>query len=361
VLTRITEELPGTLPTDVAQVGAALGSLLRAVADEQPVALGIHDAQYSDDASLDALGAAITHVGELPVVAVLTATATWDQVPPALLRIRAELGRNLPGAEVRLEPFTDGETRQVVFAQSPWCASDGERERLARRVFFETGGNPFLVSTLLRGLADASSLRAEVLEWPPPGGTDQSPLPISVPVMARRATTARIAKLDEPTQGVLKAASIGPTAIDVDLVVALTGQSRTAVENALGALERARLVAFAGDRYTVAAPLIAQVVLSEWLLPGERRLLRERAMTALAARSDIEARVFRAELAAAVAPGPAAFDAAIEVARLAVAAKSRRTAHQALEAAERALPPDDEPRRLALAEMRAAVSSVADA
>jgi DNA-binding SARP family transcriptional activator len=361
VLTRITEELPGALPTDVAQVGAALGSLLRAVADEQPVALGIHDAQYSDDASLDALGVAITHVGELPVVAVLTATATWDQVPPALLRIRAELGRNLPGAEVRLEPFTDGETRQVVFAQSPWCASDGERERLARRVFFETGGNPFLVSTLLRGLADASSLRAEVLEWPPPGGTDQSPLPISVPVMARRATTARIAKLDEPTQGVLKAASIGPTAIDVDLVVALTGQSRTAVENALGALERARLVAFAGDRYTVAAPLIAQVVLSEWLLPGERRLLRERAMTALAARSDIEARVFRAELAAAVAPGPAAFDAAIEVARLAVAAKSRRTVHQALEAAERALPPDDEPRRLALAEMQAAVSSVADA
>jgi len=359
VLTRITEELPGTLPTDVAQVGAALGSLLRAVADEQPVALGIHDAQYSDDASLDALGAAITHVGELPVVAVLTATATWDQVPPALLRIRAELGRNLPGAEVRLEPFTDSETRQVVFAQSPWCASDGERERLARRVFFETGGNPFLVSTLLRGLADASSLRAEVLEWPPPGGTDQSPLPISVPVMARRATTARIAKLDEPTQAVLKAASIGPTAIDVDLVVALTGQSRTAVENALGALERARLVTFTGDRYAVAAPLIAQVVLSEWLLPGERRLLRERAITALAARSDIEARVFRAELAAAVAPGPAAFDAAIEVARLAVAAKSRRTVHQALGAAERALPPDDEPRRLALAEMQAA-SSVAD-
>ena len=82
-------------------------------------------------------------------------------------------------------------------------------------------------------------------------------------------------------------------------------------------------------------------------------------MTALAARSDIEARVFRAELAAAVAPGPAAFDAAIEVARLAVAAHSRRTVHQALGAAERALPPDDEPRRLALAEMQAA-SSVAD-
>ena len=261
---------------------------------------------------------------------------------------------------MRLEPFTESETRQVVFAHSPWCAGDGERERLARRVFFETGGNPFLVSTLLRGLADASSLRAEVLEWPPPGGTDESPLPISVPVMARRAITARIAKLDEPTQGVLKAASIGPTAIDVDLVVALTGQSRTAVENALGALERARLVTFAGDRYAVAAPLIAQVVLSEWLLPGERRVLRERAITALAARSDIEARVFRAELAAAVAPGPAVFDAAIEVARVALAAKSRRTVHQALGAAERALPPDDEPRRLALAEMQAAVSSVAD-
>jgi len=278
-------------------------------------------------------------------------------VPPALLRLRAELGRRLRGVEVHLDPFSEAETRQVVFGQSQWCAGDVERDRLARRVFFETGGNPFLVTTLLRGLADASSLRAEVLHWPPAGETDQSPLPISVPQMARRAITARIAKLEEPTRRVLQAASIGPAAIDVNLLAALTEQSPAAVEDALGALERARLVALVGDRYAVAAPLIAQVVLAEWLLPGERRILRKRAVAALAPRSDIEARVLRAQLAAVVTPGAAAFDAAMEVAHAALAARARRTVQRALGAAVRALPPDDEPRRLALAQFQAAVSS----
>jgi len=351
------EAVSGALRSDTAQVAAALGTLLRAVADEQPVGLGVHDVQYSDDASLDALGGAIIQTAGLPMVAVLTATPTWDQVPPALLRLRAELGRRLRGVEVHLDPFSEAETRQVVFGQSQWCAGDVERDRLARRVFFETGGNPFLVTTLLRGLADASSLRAEVLHWPPAGETDQSPLPISVPQMARRAITARIAKLEEPTRRVLQAASIGPAAIDVNLLAALTEQSPAAVEDALGALERARLVALVGDRYAVAAPLIAQVVLAEWLLPGERRILRKRAVAALAPRSDIEARVLRAQLAAVVTPGAAAFDAAMEVAHAALAARARRTVQRALGAAVRALPPDDEPRRLALAQFQAAVSS----
>jgi DNA-binding SARP family transcriptional activator len=353
----IAQASPGGPPSDAAQVAAALGSLLRAVAGEQPVGLGVHDAQYSDDASLDALGGAITQLPGLPVVAVLTATPTWDQVPPALLRLRAELGRRLPGVEVHLDPFSEAETRQVVFGHSQWCASDVERDRLARRVFFETGGNPFLVTTLLRGLADASSLRDEVLHWPPAGETDQSPLPISVPQMARRAITARIAKLDEPTRRVLQAASIGRAAIDVSLLAALTEQSPAAVEDALGALERARLVALVGDRYAVAAPLIAQVVLAEWLLPGERRVLRERAIAALAGRSDIASRLLCAQLAATVTPGPASCDGAMDVARAALAAGARRTAHQAVAAAARALPRDDEPRRLALTQLEAAVSA----
>ncbi len=201
----------------------------------------------------------------------MTTTPAWGEAPPELLRLRAEIGRSLPGLEVQLEPLSEAETRQLVYAQSPWCADDDERERLARRVFFETGGNPFLVSTLLRALADASSLRAEVLAWPPHGETDESPLPISVPQLARRAITASVARLDEQTRRVLQAATIGAVAIDVGLVAALTGLPRAAVEDALAALERARLVTFEGHRYAVAAPLIAQVVLAEWLLPGERR------------------------------------------------------------------------------------------
>jgi DNA-binding SARP family transcriptional activator len=353
VLARLAPGMTG----DVGEIGAALGSVLRAVSEERPVGLAVHDAQYSDDASLDALCTAIAACPGAPVVGVVTATPPWDAVPSALHRLRSELGRALPGLEVRLEPFSEADTRELVFGASPWCASDADRERLARRVFFETNGNPFLATTLLRGLADASPLRAEVLAWPPPGGTDGSPLPISVPQMVRRAITARIAKLDAVTRRVLQAASIGSAAIDVDLVAALTEQPRPAVEDALAALERARLVVFAGDRYAIAAPLIAEVVRAEWLLPGERRILRERAIVALAARTDIDALVLRAQLAATITPGPAAFDAALSAARTALAASTRRTVRQALAAAARALPPDDPARHIALAELQAAVAS----
>jgi predicted ATPase len=283
---------------DVGEIGAALGSVLRAVSEEGPVGLAVHDAQYSDDASLDALCAAMAACPGSPIVVVVSATPPWDAVPPALLRLRSELGRAVQGVEVRLDPFSEADTRELVFRASPWCASDADRERLARRVFFETSGNPFLVTTLLRGLADASPLRAEVLAWPPAGGTDATPLPISVPQMVRRTITARIAKLDAMTRRVLQAASIGSAAIDVDLVAVLTEQPRPAVEDALAALERARLVVFVGDRYAIAAPLITQVLLAEWLLPGERRILRERAVGALAGRGDIAARALRAQLLA---------------------------------------------------------------
>ena len=351
----VMESVPGPEPGGVARVAAALASLLRALAEEHGVGVGVCDAQYSDGFSLDALGAAIAQLpaGATAVVAALTTSPTWGQVPPELLRLRAEIGRSLPGLEVRLEPLSQAETRTLVFERSSWCANDEERERLARRVLFETSGNPFLVTTLLRALADASPFRAEVLAWPPPGGTDGTPLPISVPQLARRAITARVAKLDQPARRVLQAATIGAAAIDVALLVALTDLPQAAVEDALATLERARLVTFEGSRYTIAAPLIAQVVLAEWLLPGERHMLRQHAINALTPRSDVPSRLLRVQLMALDEPGASAFDEAIALARAALAAGTRHTVRQALAAAAQAMPSGDASRRHLLALLEA--------
>lgn len=163
--------------------------------------------------------------------------------------------------------------------------------------------------------------------------------------------------LDQPTQRVLQAATIGAAAIDVELVATLTGLPRAAVEDALAVLEHARLVTFEGDRYTIAAPLIAQVVLAEWLLPGERHIMREHAITALDSRSDVQSRLLRVQLMVLDQPGVPAFDEAIALARGALAAGTRRTACQALAAAARAVPTDDAPRRQLLATLQAALPS----
>ncbi|PYO74808.1 MAG: hypothetical protein DMD67_12970 [Gemmatimonadetes bacterium] len=84
----------------------------------------------------------------------------------------------------------------------------------------------------------------------------------------------------------------------MELVAALTGASRDAVLERLALLERRHFVTFDGERYTIAAPLVAEVVSIEGLPPGECRSLRIRALDLLATRQDPESRLFRAQLLA---------------------------------------------------------------
>ena len=261
----------------------------------------------------------------------------------------------MPGQLVQLDPLSATETRQLVLACSAWCGNEKDRDRLARRIFFETSGNPFLIVTMLRGLAKASVLRADALGWPHPGVTIEEPLPMSVPSLARQAVAAHVAELDQTSLQVLRAASIGALAVDPELIASLTGLTSDGVEQALIVLERHGLLAFDGERYRFTAPLIAEVVRGERLLPGERRALRARAAAALASRQDLESRLLRAELLARTGPAGVAFAEAVAAAQAALAEAAPRAARRALAAAERTLEPADDVGRRTLAELRARV------
>src|SRR5207302_357572 len=130
-----------------------------------------------------------------------------------------------------------------VLRSSAWCVNQADRDRLARRVFFETSGNPFLIVTMLQGLEKAAVLRAEALAWPRPGVTIEQPLPMSVPSLARRAVMARLAELDGASLQVLRAASIGALAVDAELVAALTGLTPERIEQILRRAARRALAA----------------------------------------------------------------------------------------------------------------------
>src|SRR5438270_323944 len=247
-----------------------------------------------------------------PMLLVLSARTTFQEPSRALVRLRSDVGRagRLPGQVVQLEPLSAAETRELVLRGSAWCVSPADLDRLARRVFFETSGNPFLIVTMLQGLEKTAVLRAEALTWPRPGVTIEEPLPMSVPSLARQAVLARVAELDAASLQVLRAASIGALAVDPELIAALTGLAPERIEQLLAVLEHHGLLGFDGERYRFAAPLIAEVVRGERLLPGERRALRARAAAALASRPDLESRLLRAELMARTGPAAAAFAAA---------------------------------------------------
>src|SRR2546430_2302045 len=301
------EAFPGVAaraPADHAEVAAAVASLLRALAGEQPVALAVDEAHCGDGASIEALGGAMPQLAGLPLLLVLSVRATFQEPSRALVRLRSDVGRagRVPGQAVQLEPLSAADTRELVLRGSAWCVNQADLDRLARRVFFETSGNPFLIVTMLQGLEKTAVLRAEALTWPRPGVTIEEPLPMSVPGLARQAVLARVAELDAASLQVLRAASIGALALDPELIATLTGFAPERIEQMLVGLERHGLLAFDGERYRFAAPLIAEVVRGERLLPGERRALRARAAAALASRPDLESRLLRAELMARTGP-----------------------------------------------------------
>lgn len=321
-------------PRDHAEVAAALASLLKAVAEETPLALGLDQADFGDGATLAALHGAIEQLRSVPVVLVLTSPV--QGAPTELVQFQRDIGRGIAGGAIRLEPLKLEDLAELVAALAPWCTTEREQSRLTRRIAFETGGNPFLAVTMLHGLQDLAVLRQDALEWPVPQATFESPLPMLVPDLVRRAIVARLVLLDPETKAVLGAASIGDVALDLELIGVLSGITGPALDDRLTMLELQHFLSLESGRYVFPAPLVQQVVRSEGLTAGQVRGLRVRAVEALAGRQDLESRALRVELLARAAPGPRAFEAALEVVQMAIAAGARRTARRAILAAERA-------------------------
>ncbi len=320
---------------DVADMATALASVLGAAAEEQPLAIAIDDAHWADGMSLAALGAALGQLKASPVTLLLTVAQDVGQVPAELLQLQSDVGRTLPGLVVRLGALSKTDLAQLVAALAPWCRDDAERKRLTRRIAYETAGNPFLAVTLLGALAKPGNFQKDMVTWPPRGGTIDAPLPFSVPAVARHAIAMRISELTPTDVRVLSAASVCGQALDLELIAQVAGLSTADVERTLPACERRHLIQFDGRRYTFAAPLIAEVIRAECTTRGERRVLEQRAIDALAGRTDLESRALRVELLAHVAPDQAALDLALAVAREAQQVGARRMQDRAVAAAER--------------------------
>jgi len=353
----LAERAAPRLPKDRTEVADAFASLVEAVAQEGPIGLAIDDAHFADGASLEALPAALGRLKALPVVLVITSARLGEDLPPALLRLHSEIGRSLPGLARELTPLSSDDVRALTATLAPWCQTAREGDRLARRITFESAGNPFLAVTLLRGLADVASLRPDATMWPPPSATFEAPLPLSIPNLARAGIVARVARLDTDVRRVLVTASVLGVRLDLDLLAQVVDRPRAWVEQQLPALERANLVTFDGERYAFAAPLLAQAVRAEFLTSGERRALCRQAAAALAGRPDLASRALRLELLTELDPGEGAFLEATTVARMALAEGATRTARRALVAAEHALGRLGNEERLEVASLRAELAA----
>jgi DNA-binding SARP family transcriptional activator len=322
---------------DVADMATALASAFGAAAEDQPLAIAIDDAHWADGASVAALGAALPQLRSKAVTLFMTVAHGMGEPPPELLHLQSEVGRDIPGLSVRLAPLTEEDLARLVTALAPWCRDDSDRQRLTRRISYETAGNPFLAVTLLGALAKPGTAlqREMVAAWPPAGATIDTPLPFSIPGTARHAIGLRLGELSPVQLRVLRAAGVCGQALDIALIAEVAQLEQDDIERALPACERRHLIQFDGRRYTFAAPLIAEVIRADCTTRGERHTLEKRALDALAARSDLESRALRVDLLSHVAPDRAAFDLATAVALDASKVGARRMVEWSLAAAER--------------------------
>ncbi len=267
----LASRIPPRRPVDEGEVADAFANLLDAVTDEQPLVLLVDDGDCADAASLDALRVALVGAPGRPLALVLATAPLTAESPPAVISLAATVGRGVAGCRIDLAPLDASSLRTLVEQLAPWCQDEPARDRLVRRLLHETGGEPLMSVTLLESLQELASMRPELLCWPVPQHTFESPLPVPVPPVLRMAMLGRIARLDPEDRYLLGVAAWLGVRIDPGTLARAAGVAR--VEPALARLERARLVVLDESGYAFAAPLYAQLLASECLTPGERRNL----------------------------------------------------------------------------------------
>ena len=158
--------------------GRALSEILRAASEEQPIALAIDDAQWLDNASMQALRSVLRDLESAPLI-LLFAT---DSHPPRaeLDALRSRLGNAVSGIAVRLGSLGSSDLRTLARRMLPGF-SDVEIERVVRRVATDSAGLPLLAVELLRAVALGLDLRGTAGAWPEPYKTLDQTMPGDLP------------------------------------------------------------------------------------------------------------------------------------------------------------------------------------
>jgi diguanylate cyclase (GGDEF)-like protein/putative nucleotidyltransferase with HDIG domain len=274
---------PAALPTLDATQGFLLTqeivAFLRGASDVRPIALVLEDMHWADAASWDVLEHLLAQLTTERVFIALTMRS--EEAAFGTVRERRQrLSRNERARERRLERLTPAEVRE-------WLQASLHRtdlgEELPDFVLRHTEGNPFLVTQLMRALAEENVFTHDGASW---GWT--LPSALQLPVGMSDLVGRRLNRMPpEALRILVTAAAIGRT-FPVELLAEATGATLDAALDAVDAglsasvLEPAR--GQGDDSYQFAHALLVDAVLQS-VSPARRRLTHERVADLLAVRS----------------------------------------------------------------------------
>ena len=254
----------------VRAIGSALLGVLRHVAGERPLLLGIDDLQWLDPASSHALAFALRRLDPAPVTVLATCRSPYERPLPL------DLGRTFGDERVtRLEigPLTLAAVHELLTSR---LAFDAPRETLVA-LFEAANGNPFVSLELARELVRRGAA-------PIPGA------PLPVPTSVRELIAERIARLPADVRELLLAAA-GLARPTVRLLERVQPDAESCVDRAI---EEGLVELGPGGRIAFTHPLLARVPY-EALEPAARRRLHTRLAKVA---DDVEERARHSALAA---------------------------------------------------------------
>ena len=277
---------PGPLDTPGAQSRFFEGlreTLIAACATGAPPGLLVlDDAQWIDDATLDALTYLLRRIERQPLCIALTWRSDAVQTGDRLRRILVETQRRERAFHLTLRRLDEAAVR--VWVRQGLRAGHAQRladnaERLAERLYQETEGLPFFVSEYVRALSSgALATEAE--------GGETWEAPVGVYDLLR----SRLRSVSETAWQALTSAAVLGRSFDLDTVREVSGRSEEEITAALEELSALGLIREAPDTrsadisYDFTHDKLRALVYDETSL-ARRRLLHRRAAEALVSAS----------------------------------------------------------------------------
>ncbi|MDB4881410.1 MAG: diguanylate cyclase [Gemmatimonadetes bacterium] len=254
-------------------------SFLRGASDIRPIGLVLEDMHWADSASWDVLEYVLAQLATERIFIALTVRSE-EAAFGAVRERRQRLSRDERTRERRLERLTSAEVRE-------WLQGSLHRAELGEDlldfVLRHTEGNPFLVTQLMRVLAEENVFTYNGAAW-----VWTLPTSLALPAGMSDLVGRRLNRLPHDALRILvTAAAIGRT-FTVSLLAEATGATidavLDAVDNGLAAsvLEPAREAD--DDTYQFAHALLVDAVLRS-VSPARRRLTHERVADLLTVRT----------------------------------------------------------------------------
>ena len=248
----------------------ALSEACRAITDEQPLLAVVDDVHWLDRESLVALLGCLRDLEHAPFALMVIVTSARS--PDELERVRASIGRDVPGAVTNLSPWNT----EALLELAGWYLpeyTEQEVDRIVRRLTTDSAGLPLLAVELLHAVTLGLDLREHSSAWPEPFHTLDETLPGDLPDAVRAAVRIGFRQLDPEAQQVLAAVAVLGNRVTPDQVAQATGLSHDAVLQRLDLLEWHRWLMSESRGYSFVARLPRGIVVEDMLTHGQRNRL----------------------------------------------------------------------------------------